>query len=57
MQDFQVVYRNYGHWDIWQNKEGLRQDWCFEKNKSKLDKCVLLCANCHKKLHAGVISI
>ena len=21
MQDFQVVYRNYGHWDIWQNNE------------------------------------
>ncbi len=21
MQDFKVVYRNYGHWDIWQNNE------------------------------------
>ena len=21
MQDFRVVYRNYGHWDIWQNNE------------------------------------
>ena len=19
MQDFQVIYRNYGHWDIWQS--------------------------------------
>lgn len=21
MQGFQVIYRNYGHWDIWQNNE------------------------------------
>ena len=21
MQDFRVVYRNYGHWDIWQNNK------------------------------------
>lgn len=26
----------------------------FEKVKSELDKCILLCSNCHKERHAGL---
>ena len=29
----------------------------FERQKAEADKCVLLCSNCHKELHAGVITL
>ena len=35
----------------------LRAHWTFEKNKTELDKCVLLCVRCHRELHSGVISL
>ncbi len=29
----------------------LGQGWNLEKLKSELDKCILLCSNCHRELH------
>jgi hypothetical protein len=28
--------------------------WGFEKAKPELDKCLLLCSNCHREKHAGL---
>lgn len=27
--------------------------WSFEKAKKELDKCILVCANCHREIHAN----
>ena len=29
----------------------------FEKNKAEVDKCILVCANCHREIHNGLIDI
>lgn len=33
-------------------KELYNSHWTFERNKKELDKCILLCANCHREKHA-----
>ena len=35
--------------------EGIPRSW--EKIEAELKKCVLLCANCHREVHAGVRQI
>lgn len=37
------------------SKEGLTRSW--ERTKKEADKCVLLCANCHREVHAGLAKI
>src|SRR4030043_1994109 len=34
---------------------GLTHSWA--KIKKAADKCVLVCANCHREIHAGIIKI
>jgi hypothetical protein len=34
---------------------GVTRSW--EKLKAEADKCVLVCANCHREIHGGVKSI
>ena len=33
--------------------KGYTRSW--EKNKEELDKCVMVCANCHREIHYGII--
>ena len=34
-------------------KEEYTRSW--EKNKEELNKCVLVCANCHREIHGSII--
>ncbi len=34
---------------------GLTRSW--EKIKAEADKCILICANCHREIHAGVTQL
>lgn len=33
--------------------KGYTRSW--DKTKEELDKCILVCANCHREIHAGLI--
>jgi 5-methylcytosine-specific restriction endonuclease McrA len=34
-----------------------RPSWGFEKLKPELDKCILLCSNCHAEVHEGILTL
>lgn len=34
---------------------GLTRSW--EKTKRELEKCILICSNCHKEIHAGLLQL
>lgn len=33
------------------------RNWSFEKMKQELDKCIILCSNCHRALHNNDLSL
>jgi len=38
--------------DFGLSTKGLTRSW--EKTKRELEKCILVCSNCHKEIHAGL---
>lgn len=41
--------------DFGVSKDGLTRSW--ERVKKEIEKCVLVCANCHRELHANLRSL
>ena len=37
------------------SQNGLTRSW--EKIREEIDKCILVCANCHRELHANIRSL
>lgn len=37
------------------SQDGMTRSW--KKTKEELKKCVLVCANCHREIHAGKLQL
>lgn len=48
-------HRNPKEKDFGLSARGLTRSW--EKIQKELDKCILLCANCHAEVHEGITKI
>ena len=37
------------------SKDGITRSW--KRVKKELDKCILVCSNCHREVHAGILQL
>lgn len=47
----------FHHVDPTVKEFAINKGWRLEKNLQELDKCILLCSNCHRELHGNFIDI
>jgi len=55
LEALEFHHRNPEKKDFGISEKGYTRSW--ERVKQELDKCVLLCANCHRELHAGKLQL
>lgn len=48
-------HRNSSEKDFGISAKGYTRSW--EKVKAELDKCILICANCHREIHEGITQL
>jgi 5-methylcytosine-specific restriction endonuclease McrA len=51
--DFHHVNERIKKFDL--STRGLTRSW--EKIKKEIEKCVLVCSNCHREIHGGIIKL
>src|SRR3989344_8353294 len=51
--DFHHIDEKTKKFDL--SSKGLTRSW--EKTKVEVEKCLLLCANCHREIHAGLVQL
>ena len=51
--DFHHIDEKTKQFDL--SSHGLTRAW--SRTQIELDKCVLLCANCHREIHAGIVQL
>jgi len=51
--DFHHVDESIKKFDL--STRGLTRSW--EKIKKEIEKCVLVCSNCHREIHGGIIKL
>lgn len=51
--DFHHIDQDSKSFDIGKSSKNMN----FDKIKNEIDKCVILCANCHRELHNGFLSL
>jgi len=47
---------DFHHLDPSEKEYTIKQHWVFENRKEELGKCILVCSNCHREIHAGDIN-
>jgi hypothetical protein len=49
--DFHHLNEEGKHFGL--SQDGMTRSW--EKTKQELQKCIIVCANCHREIHAGIL--
>ncbi|MCX6764494.1 MAG: hypothetical protein NTU58_02180 [Candidatus Nealsonbacteria bacterium] len=55
IQALEFHHLNNSEKDFSISDKGYTRSW--EKVKKEIDKCILLCANCHRELHVGITQL